>query len=324
MNISIAKPFLPKNLYNYLYLRCKPMPMNKTDKEREIGVAELYKRKTGRELDFSNLKLFTEKLQWYKLYYYHPDFSRIVCKYNFKEYIKEKLGDGYTVPLIGAWTSVQSIPWDSFPKSFVLKSNCQSDSKFIMIIKDKDTVCFDEIKRELEDWLKPRKTLINSYCRAYYDVTPMILAEEYIEQIDGQVFDYKFFCFDGEPITFKIDFNRFSYHQANYYDPDLRLLPWGEADLPSDPNYNPLDPDLITEDVIREMFDLARKLAQGFPFVRVDFYYYDHQIKLSEMTFYPGGGFHDITMETEKDWGERFHLPQKSPLGRKFRLELDY
>ena len=321
---SKYKKLLPKRLYNYLHLRRHPIPMNLTDKEREEGLTALYKEKTGRDLDFLDLKLFSEKLQWYKLYYGHPDLHRIVCKYEFKKYIEEKLGPGHTVPLIGAWTKVEDVPWDTFPKSFVLKSNCQSDGKFMLIVKDKDSMNFDEVKEELARWLKPKKTLINSYCRAYYDVTPMILAEEYIEQIDGQVYDYKFFCFDGEPLLFKIDFDRFSTHRANYYDRDLNLLPWGESVYPPDPNFDPLDQGMLTMDVVREMFDTAKILCKDFPFVRVDFYYYDDQIKLSEMTFYPSGGFHDISLETEKDWGERFHLPAKQPLGRKYRLDLDY
>ena len=32
--------------------------------------------------------------------------TRIVDKYEFKNYIKEKLGDGYTVPLLGVWDRV--------------------------------------------------------------------------------------------------------------------------------------------------------------------------------------------------------------------------
>ena len=36
-----------------------------------------------------------------KFNYFDPSLSKIVDKYEFKQYIKEYLGDGYTIPLIG-------------------------------------------------------------------------------------------------------------------------------------------------------------------------------------------------------------------------------
>ena len=39
------------------------------------------------------------------------------------------------------------------------------------------------------------------------------------------------------------------------------------------------------------MMEASRKLSAGIPFVRVDFYEADGQMLLSEMTFYPCGGF---------------------------------
>ena len=46
--------------------------------------------KTGRWLHLRKPERFTEKLQWYKLYYSHPDLSRIVDKYQFKQYLESK------------------------------------------------------------------------------------------------------------------------------------------------------------------------------------------------------------------------------------------
>ncbi len=319
----LLKRVLPKRVYNYIHLRRHPMPMNLTDMEREAGLAALYRQKTGKELDFSNLRLFPEKLQWYKLYYDHPDLSEIVCKYGFKRYIEKKLGKGHTVPLIGAWKRVEDIPWNELPDRFVLKSNCQSDGNFIRFIKNKNEVDFEPLKEELANWLKPKKTLINSYCRAYYDVTPMILAEEYLESVQDQLVDYKLFCFGGKPDLFYAGSNHFHYledgtldYTVTFYDTE-----WNKKDYVYG-NHRVVD--IPKPEHLDEMLKYANVLAKEFPFVRVDFFDTPDKLYVAELTFYPGGGFASYSNELDSAWGKMLVLPEKSPLGRKFRTDLNY
>ena len=85
-----------------------------------------------------------------------------------------------------------------------LKSTLQSDGKFIKVIHDRASINFDILSKELKNWLNPRNTLINSFCRAYYKAVPRILAEEYVAQINDQLYDYKLFCFDGKPYCFYV------------------------------------------------------------------------------------------------------------------------
>ncbi len=131
------KRLIPSKVVNFFLLhKNRPFPMNWTDEEREIALAELYQKKTSKILDWRNLNLFTEKLQWYKLYYSHPDLARIVDKVGFKKYVEEKLGKGNTIPVFGAWFLVDNIPWVALPQTFVLKSNCSGDGKCIKFIKN--------------------------------------------------------------------------------------------------------------------------------------------------------------------------------------------
>ena len=324
MNVKIIlKRFIPRRLSTYRYLRHHPMPMNLSDKEREEGVKKLYERKMGRKLDFSNLRRFTEKLQWYKLYYYHPDLSRIVCKYGFKNYVAEKLGEGHTVPLIGAWSKVEDIPWDKLPDRFVFKSNCQSDGNFIKFIKSKDECSFDEIKQELRNWLNPRKTLLNSYCRAYYDVTPMIIAETYLQSVEDQLVDYKLFCFSGKPRLFYAGSNHFHYREdgtldyaVSFYDTDWNKMNYAYGDhrvvdIPKPKHLN-------------TMLEYATILSKDFPFVRVDFFDTDEKLYLAELTFYPGGGVTSYSNDLDEKLGDMFILPRRRTFGHKYRLDLTY
>lgn len=109
--------------------------------------------------------------------------------------------------------------------------------------------------------------------------------------------DYKFFCFNGKVKCFKIDFDRFTDHHANYYDASGRLLPFGEAD------FAPVETrSLKLPDKLSEMEALAEKLTQGWDFLRVDFYEVGEKIYFGELTFYPATGMGRFTSE---EWNRK-------------------
>ena len=59
-----------------------------------------------------------------------------------------------------------------------------------------------------------------------------------------------------------------------------------------------------------EIIEMSRVLSAPFPHARIDFMVSDEAVKLSEITFYTGSGFHPWT---PREWEEK--------LGRFFRLE---
>ena len=77
---------------------------------------------------------------------------------------------------------------------------------------------------------------------------------------------------------------------TDFFDMDWNPLPFKIKDDHSD--VLPPKP-LFFEDMRR----LARKLSQGIPQVRVDFYYIKGQIYFGEMTFYHNSGIFSITPE---------------------------
>lgn len=118
--------------------------------------------------------------------------------------------------------------------------------------------------------------------------------------------DYKFFCFNGKVKCFKIDFDRFTNHHANYYDVEGNLLPFGEADYP--PNKRKLKMPYNLKDMIR----YAEKLAGNEPFLRVDFYEVNGKVYFGEMTFYLASGFGKIPPdEWDNVLGDWIVLPIK-------------
>lgn len=102
--------------------------------------------------------------------------------------------------------------------------------------------------------------------------------------------DYKFFCFNGKVRCFKIDFNRFVGHMANYYSPEGELLPFGEKICMPDYDRKEHIPTNL-----KEMVLLAEKLSSGIPFLRVDLYNIHGNIFFGETTFFPAGGMGKFT-----------------------------
>lgn len=51
----------------------------------------------GYKLDLKNPKDLNEKLQWLKLYDRNPEYTKLVDKYEVREYIKETIGKDYLI-----------------------------------------------------------------------------------------------------------------------------------------------------------------------------------------------------------------------------------
>lgn len=137
----------------------------------------------------SNPQLFTEKIPWYALFYHNPVLPRIVDKVSFKSYVEDKLGPGYTIPLLHEWDSFEEMEkdWDKLPEKVAIKSNSSGDEMFSMIITDKSKVDFDDVREEMKDAFNPAKMFISSYRWAYHSVKPRVLAEEYRTNANGKL-----------------------------------------------------------------------------------------------------------------------------------------
>lgn len=308
--ILMQVPLLKQLRKKYFYWR-------KTD-YRKLPLKELvqrdlanYEKTVGYKMDISNPRTFTEKLQWYKLFYDggDTDLLQIIDKYNFKSYIKDQLGEGYTIPLYGVWETLAALKkdWNSLPEEFVLKSTLSSFGNNIMFIHNKSEISFSDIKEKLADWLRPKNLLVNSFCRAYHKGTPRIIAEQYMENLKNQLFDYKFFCFDGEPFCCCVNTQHFESGKEHTFPITYFDMNWDRIAVRSGTHE--------TEDAEKpvhfdQMIEVSKQLSSRFPHVRVDFFDTPEQLYLAEMTFFSGGGMFKYDPESfNEKMGELFHLP---------------
>lgn len=301
---SIFTPKATYTGYSIDYLNSKFL----TIEERICELKQLFYKHCGYYLDIDDPKTYNQKLQWLKMYYNDPLMERCVDKAEFKRYIEERLGEGYTVPLYGVWDKENLIEFEKLPDSFVLKSTLQSDGKHIIVVKNKANLDMDKLKTVLSSWLLPKNSLCTSYCHAYSRLRPRILAEKYIEGFDDQLIDYKFMCFNGKAEMLFTVTDRKKKMCVNFYDLDWNLLPFTRV-------YPNTDYIIPKPKNFQLMLEFANKLAAPFPFVRVDFYESAdaEKIYVGELTFYPGGGYESFQpMEWDYKLGEMLHLPERN------------
>ena len=113
-------------------------------------------------------------------------------------------------------------------------------------------------------------------------------------------------CFDGEPrIIQTIQNDKQPNESIDYFDTEWNLL-----DLRQ--NFPNSEKPLDKPEKLDEMCKLARVLAKGMAFLRVDFYMINGEVKFSEHTFYSDAGFSKFYPESwDLILGEWIHLPNQ-------------
>lgn len=305
---DILKKKLP-GLYD-LYRHTRRMTVLKKAKKMEAVPEEEYaklveieyKKAFGHRLDWNNLQTYTEKMQWEKLFDRNPIKTILADKYRVREWIENKIGKEYLIPLIGVWDSFDDIDISLLPNQFVLKTNHGTGTN--LIVKDKGNLDIRRTKRMFDDWMKTNYAFTNSIQLHYRNIPRKIIAEQYLETELGELQDYKFLCFNGKPCFCWVDLGRFSKHTRTVFNMKWELQPWTQAtygianhDIPKPRNFN-------------QMVEIATILSQGFSHVRVDLYNVDGKIYFGEMTFTNGSGLDPIVpSEYDKILGEYWKLP---------------
>jgi len=243
----------------------------------------LYRGNLGRWPDLKNPRLFTEKLQWLKLHDRKPEYTRMVDKFEARDYIAERLGEEYLIPLLGVWDRVDDIDFSTLPDQFVLK--CTHDSGGVVICKDKGAFNMAAAKKKLDKCMK-RNYYWSSREYPYKNVKPRIICEKYMMDESGtDLKDYKVFCFNGKPKYVLVDFNRDKGHNRNIYDTDWNYVPFVMN------NYRP-DTSVVFDKPgnLAGMLEISENMSKNHTFLRVDFYIVGDRLYLGELTFYPGTG----------------------------------
>lgn len=254
-----------------------------------------------KRLNLKNPKSFNEKLQWLKLNNRNPIFTKLVDKYEVKEHVTNRLGDGYVAKVYGIFDRFEDIVFDELPSSFVIK--CTHDSGGIVVCKDKNNLNIVKAREQINSCLNRDFYLLGREW-PYKNVDRRILIEEYLVDESGcELKDYKIFCFNGKARFIQLDYDRFTQHHRNMYDRDWNQLPLVFS-YEGDQSKSFEKPERLDE-----MLSCAEKLSQGIAFVRCDFYHLKDRIVFGEMTFFPESGFgHFYPDSYNYEWGNLIRL----------------
>ncbi len=260
-----------------------------------------YRAATGKKLNIYDPQTFNEKIQWIKLYDHNPLYTVFADKLSVRDYVADKIGSQYLIPLIGLWNCADDIFPDVLPNRFVIKNS--HDSGGVFICRDKGKFDFESVKKQLKRRMQHNYYYVSREW-GYKNVKPHIIAEELLEdKKNGDLRDYKIFCFAGKAMYIQVDFDRFTNHKRNLYDKD-----WNCLDLrikcANDKSVNIEKPAKLSE-----MLMLAEKLSYGIPQLRVDLYLVDDKIFFGELTVYHGGGIEPFYPDSyELEWGKKIDL----------------
>lgn len=257
----------------------------------------LYKSIFNKKLNLENPKTFNEKLQWLKLYDRKPEYTKMVDKYEVKEYVSAIIGKEYIIKTLGIYNNFDEIDFNKLPNQFVIK--CTHDSGGVVICKNKEKLDIKEAKKKIN------KSLKNNYYYSgrewpYKNVKPRIIVDEYIEDtIRHELVDYKIYAFNGKCDYVMACFDRFNGGpKFIYFDRDWNIKKEFSNDgLKYGNNINLTKPKNLDK-----MFESAEKLSKGIPFVRVDFYEANGKMYFGELTFYPSSGFDNTRTPEIKEY----------------------
>ena len=271
-----------------------------------------YRYKFKKKLNLDNPQDLNEKILWAKLYSDTSRWTELADKYKVRDYITS-LGLADTlVKLYAVWYKKEDINFDALPESFIMKAN-NGDGKGTNKIVHKSGLT-NAKKQELIDlvdnWLRRKRIGALSAEPHYKEMTPCVVVEELLPVTPGSnsLIDYKIWCFNGEAHCIYVCSNRsvdYSKVDTMIYDIDWNAHPeW--AVFTSDQTRGEL---ISKPENLKQLIEIAEKLSDGFPEVRVDLYSINNKVYFGELTFTSLGGLMNyFTPEFNKLLGSKFNI----------------
>jgi TupA-like ATPgrasp len=226
-------------------------------------------------------RTFNELIQYNKIFKRNDLITITSDKWRVRQYVKEKIGERYLVPLRTVVENPQSIDFNSLPDSFVVKAN--HGSGLNLFIAEKKAADPAKIHETLAAWLKIDFAAYHGEW-AYRNIKRRILVEEMLVQDGENPNDYKFFVFNGRVRMIQLSQGRqTASYRKNLYDEQWRQLAveYG-APCSAEPRQPPAQ--------LRQMIELAEILGRDFDFARIDLYLVEGKIFFGEVTHYPNAG----------------------------------
>ena len=230
------------------------------------------------------LTTLNHKIQHMMMFDVTPLRTMVADKYTVRNYVKNKIGSDYLIPLLQHWDSINDVSFEKLPNKFVLKYS--EGSAKVLMVPNKEKLDLNYVKNKIRYWIYD-EYWTHFMEMQYYNSVKKIIVEE---MIDTKI-EYKLWCFNGIVKFIKIEImdgfseNGKTEHQyGKYFYPD-----WTPADFKTIGDEPPYE--IKRSQKLKLLIKLAEKLASEFKFVRVDFFETNSgELKFGEMTLSPAAG----------------------------------
>jgi hypothetical protein len=230
-----------------------------------------------------------EKLQVLKAVYSGDLHQRVSDKYAARQFLKEKFGEEYLIPLVFETINVNDIKMENFPDyPVIVKAN--HDAGNYSIIRDKRIVDWEKLRVDCKWWLSW------NYYKAdreqqYTDIQRRIVVEKLLTTKKGNIpNDYKLNYLNGVLAFVYVSVDREGGNFRNIYDSEWSPLHFKWANKKKLAKTK-RGPEIEAPASFSKMKEIGSEIAKLFPYVRVDFYDVDGKLYFGEVTLCHGGGF---------------------------------
>jgi len=261
-------------------------------------------------LNLKNPKTLNEKILYLSFRTDTSLWTPLSDKYQVREYIKSRGLEHILIDHYGYYKNIDDINLDKLPNKFVMKTTHGSGD--ILIVKDKNKINIDSVKKHFSIFLKSRYGELEGGTH-YMRIKPALTIEALIEndsfsqKYSKSLIDYKFWCFNGEPKYCWVCCNR----DKSGTDVILYDINWN-----AHPEYSVFGNEyrrgviMPKPEKYDEMLKVCRILSADFPCVSVDLYNIGGKIYFGEMTFTRLGGLINFfTNEWLLKAGDEIKLP---------------
>ena len=224
---------------------------------------------------------FTEWVQWRKLYDRDPAQKPLMDKLASKAMATRRLGPEWTVPTLWTGSALPTAPPFAFPAIVKARHGC---NQYRALRSAPSGFEWQELQALAKRWTaKPYGGWLDEWA---YDGVPRGVLAEPLLRGDGEALplDYKIYVFGGQATHVQVHLGRASEHRWILHDRDFRPLVAADEHAPRPAS-------------LAAMLDAAEELAQGFDFLRVDFYEVEGRPLFGEFCLYPGSGLDPFAAE---------------------------
>jgi hypothetical protein len=231
-------------------------------------------------------------------------YSSYVDKLLVKNRVANLIGEEHIIPTYWSGTQLTREIWEQLPTAFMIKANHGSGWNYL--VAEKSNEDFYKVEKITSKWMRQNFYYLHRE-RAYLNIKPALMVEEYIGTFGQLATDYKFYCVAGKIVFIMVIIGRDSKQKDILYDRN-----WNKLEIEA---LNPNDESVERPACLEKMIEIAERLAKVFDFIRIDLYCLNDHIYFGEYTFTPAAGFIKFKPSSyDQEFGNILKLELGDPL----------